>query len=467
MPVREFILHIAIALLFPSWGGASAGSNVSARPSSVDPPILIVTTDIGGDPDDQQSLTRLLVYANEFDIRALIASASGTRGELGIDTVKEQLIVEHVKAYGEVFDNLKLHADGYPDPDSLLLRIFRGNPHRGREHIGTGEDTEGSEQIIRIVDQAGGRPVHVAIWGGQTDLVQALWKVKHIRSPEAYRQFAGHLRVYDINDQDGLYTYILEEFPELFYILAKAPDGIDIREGAYRGMYLGGDESLTSREWIDTHVREGHGPLGARYPVKTWTAPNPHGVLKEGDTPSWFYFLENGLQDPEQPGWGGWGGRFKPATGNYYRDDADFAGEEINARATVYRWRPAFQNDFEARMDWCVLPFEQASHPPVAVVMGDETGAVLHVDAQEGEVLTFSALGSYDPDGGRLEFAWWTYPEAGSNLQCPSLEGYSTPEVSFTVPYGEAGADLHLILEVIDNGQPSLKDYRRIVINIF
>jgi hypothetical protein len=39
--------------------------------------------------------------------------------------------------------------------------------------------------------------------------------------------------------------------------------------------------------------------------------------------------------------------------------------------------------------------------------------------------------------------------------------------VSFVVPYGEAGADLHLICEVADNGTPSLKSYRRIVIRIY
>lgn len=449
------------------WNIISNGPGICAQGPAKENPILIVTTDIGGDPDDQQSLTRLLVYSNEFDIRGLIASASGTRGELGVDTVKQQLIREHVKAYGEVYDRLKQHDDRYPHPDSLLSKIVKGNPHRGLEHIGTGEDTEGSELIIRVVDRAGDRPVHVAIWGGQTDLVQALWKVKYARSNAAYREFAGRLRIYDINDQDGLYSYIIEEFPELFYILARAPEGEDKREGAYRGMYLGGDESLTSREWINAHVRNGHGPLGALYPPETWTAPNPHGALKEGDTPSWFYFLKNGLQDPEQPGWGGWGGRFKPVTGQFYGDDKDFAGEEIHARATVYRWRPAFQNDFEARMDWCVMPFEKANHPPVAVVSGDETDDILHVNAREGETLTFSALGSYDPDGGKLEFAWWTYPEAGSNLQCPALEGYSTPEVSFMIPYGEAGADLHLILEVIDNGNPSLIETRRIVINIY
>ena len=99
--------------------------------------------------------------------------------------------------------------------------------------------------------------------------------------------------------------------------------------------------------------------------------------------------------------------------------------------------------------------------------MGDDTNGILHIDANEGDTLRISAMDSYDPDGGKLQFSWWTYPEAGTNLQCPVLEDYTTPEVHFVVPYGEAGADLHLICEVSDNGTPSLKDYRRIVINIY
>ena len=50
--------------------------------SASERPRLAVLTDIGGDPDDQQALVRLMLYANEFEIEALIASASGTRGEL-------------------------------------------------------------------------------------------------------------------------------------------------------------------------------------------------------------------------------------------------------------------------------------------------------------------------------------------------------------------------------------------------
>ncbi len=92
----SFILAFSLSVRVPLYG------------ISEDKPILIITTDIGGDPDDQQSLTRLLVYSNEFNIQGLIASASGTRGELGKDTVKDNLIREHVMAYGAVYNNLQL-----------------------------------------------------------------------------------------------------------------------------------------------------------------------------------------------------------------------------------------------------------------------------------------------------------------------------------------------------------------------
>ena len=84
-------------------------------------------------------------------------------------------------------------------------------------------------------------------------------------------------------------------------------------------MYLTGDESLTSREWIDRHVRS-TGPLGALYPTKTWTAPNPHACLKEGDTPSWFFFLPLGGNDPADPTKPGWGGQYALAPDGWFRD---------------------------------------------------------------------------------------------------------------------------------------------------
>lgn len=319
---------------------------------AADRPRLLVLTDIGGDPDDQQAMVRLMVYSNEFQIEGLVASASGTPGELREAVTKPELIREIVNAYGQVRPNLAKHADGWPAADDLLKRIKSGNPHRGRDHIGAAHDTEGSRWIMRCVDASRiERPLNVAIWGGQTDLAQALWRVKNDRGAVGLMTFAARLRVYDISDQDKMAAWMRQEFPGMFYILAQAPQNADKRTGTYRGMYLTGDESLTSHAWVEKNILS-KGPLGALYPTKTWTAPNPHGCMKEGDTPSWFFFLPLGGNNPADPTKPGWGGQFRREPDGWYRDLPADNGQD--PRQTVSRWRPAFQADFAQRMAWCM-----------------------------------------------------------------------------------------------------------------
>ena len=175
--------------------------------------------------------------------------------------------------------------------------------------------------------------------------------MKHDRGAAGLATFVRRLRVYDINDQDGIADWMRGEFPGLYYILSKAPAGRDRREAVYRGMYLTGDESLTSRDWLDAHVRS-RGALGALYPMKTWTAPNPHGTMKEGDTPSWFFFLPLGGNDPADPSKPGWGGQFVREGDGWFRDPPAQAGKD--PRESVSRWRPDFQRDFATRMAWCL-----------------------------------------------------------------------------------------------------------------
>ena len=91
-------------------------------------PRLVILTDIGGDPDDQQSLVRLMTYANEFEIEGLIASASGTPGELKQHVVRPDLIRKTVEAYGEVRENLVRHAEGFPKAAQLLSKSNRATP---------------------------------------------------------------------------------------------------------------------------------------------------------------------------------------------------------------------------------------------------------------------------------------------------------------------------------------------------
>ncbi len=316
-----------------------------------DRPRLAILTDIGGDPDDQQSMIRLMLYANEFNIECLMATAVRREHAPDGPTTRPDLIRVIVDAYGEVLPNLRQHADHWPGASQLRDAIFSGNPRYGRDHVGAEHDTDASGKIIELVDRGDPQqPLNIAIWGGQTDLAQALWRVQHDRDQAGYLDFVGKLRIYDINDQDDIADWMRTQFPGLFYILAKAPSGTDKRLGIYRGVYLTNDESLTSQDWIEQNVRS-RGPLGLLYPTKTYTAPNPHRCMKEGDTPSWFFFLPQSGNRPSDPTVPGWGGQFRQESDGWYRDIP--ATDSVDPRTVISSRRPEFQSDFAARMSWC------------------------------------------------------------------------------------------------------------------
>lgn len=127
-------------------------------------PRLLVLTDIGSDPDDQQSLVRLMVYANQFRIEGLIASASGTPGELKESVTRTDLIRQTIKAYGSVSPKLSRHESGWPSEAYLASKVKSGNPLRGRDHIGEEHDTKGSRWIIECINKASLRdPLNITI----------------------------------------------------------------------------------------------------------------------------------------------------------------------------------------------------------------------------------------------------------------------------------------------------------------
>lgn len=143
----------------------------------------------------------------------------------------------------------------------------------------------------------------------------------------------------------------------------------------FHGRFGGANQQVISAPWIHQNIQEGHGPLGTEYPDVEF--------LMEGDSPSFLYLIENGLNVPEHPDYGGWGGRyehytprtrkwfFEPETRPIWSDTQDEVWSPIDSQyhtsnhATIWRWREAFQHDFAARMDWCVKSYEEANHPPV------------------------------------------------------------------------------------------------------
>src|SRR3569833_520920 len=65
----------------------------------------------------------------------------------------------------------------------------------------------------------------------------------------------------------------------------------------------GANTEVVSAGWLAKNIQQGHGPMGAAYPDVAY------GM--EGDTPSFLSLIDNGLNDPEHPNYGGWGGRYE------------------------------------------------------------------------------------------------------------------------------------------------------------
>ena len=150
----------------------SAAAAQAAPPSPPERPRLVVLTDISSltagvaEPDDGQSLIRLMLYANEFDIEGLVASSNLGHGQ----RVRPELIRQVVDAYEKVRPNLLLHDPRYPPAEGLRDGIKAGQPVAGpkvpvAESVGEGKDTEASEWIIRVVDRPDPRPVWVVDLG--------------------------------------------------------------------------------------------------------------------------------------------------------------------------------------------------------------------------------------------------------------------------------------------------------------
>jgi hypothetical protein len=112
---------------------------------------------------------------------------------------------------------------------------------------------------------------------------------------------------------------------------------------------------------------------------------------------------------------------------------------------SVARWHTAGQNHFEARMEWQQAgAHEEANHNPVVIL-----------------------------NGNALKYRWWQYYEAdGCNGKGPdggpavSVANAASRNARFTAPLVGASTDIHIILEVKDNGSPKLTSYRRIVVTV-
>jgi hypothetical protein len=463
---------VALALSLAALGvGRSMALSAERSSTNDDRPRLIVLTDIGNEPDDSESMVRLLLYSNDIDIEGLIAATSRHLPQ----NPHPELIKERIAAYAKALSNLRAHDPRYPDSDVLLQRVRQGSPVYGMSGVGQAKDTEASQLIVNAVDKSDSRPVWIAAWGGAADLAQALWTVRATRSEKEVDRFVSKLRVYSISDQDDAGPWARAYFPKLFWI-TNIHGFTRYALGTWLGISApmpGADQGPVSVDWLNKNIQRG--PLGALYPTPRY--------IMEGDTPSFLNLIPNGLSVPQRPDWGGWGGRFDRLSDSLGLwtttiDAAKGTDGHIYStpQATIWRWRPAFQNDFAARMSWTITPdVRSANHPPAVQLNGTGGESPVEIEACPGTPITLSAKGSSDPDGDGLSNHWFWYREAGG-LFSPDVKLSAETGEEISVTIGDAAHvdqfappstyRVHVILEAIDNGSPTLTRYRRAILSV-
>ncbi len=436
-------------------------------------PRIVVLTDIAPiniEPDDMESMVRLLVHADQFEIEALIATTgwSNTGGSERIDLIQNEL-----DAYEKDLPNLKKRSNqskfvtdeskqeiGYwPSLAYLQSRTVLGSTKMGMKFIGEGNDSKGSELIIKLADENDDRPIWITVWGGGNTFAQAMWRVQHTRTPEQFKAFLHKFRVYTITDQDRPWSSgdtIAYDRSSHQWMRTFEKDLMFLWcECAWNHQNNTGKSNW---DQYALHIQQ-HGNLGALYPKYKW------GV--EGDTPSFMHVMPNGLSDPDSPTQVSWSGYFEWGLGRDKKTNCytNYTGEpyKIGTRYFAYFY-PAIFNNFAARMDWA--KDGKGNRNPVVIVNKEKGLKPITIVCKTGKTIKLDATKTVDPDGDTMRYKWWVIPEAGTYTGAVTISNSESSLASLNIPSNSTGKSIHIICEVTDNGVPNLTGYRRVIVDV-
>ena len=129
------------------------------------------------------------------------------------------------------------------------------------------------------------------------------------------------------------------------------------------------------------------------------------------------------------------------------------------------RWIPEVKNSFLNRLQYSRKNPEEVNHEPLAVVNGDKTNQIIKLKVRLNKKVKLNASGSSDPDKDKVSYRWFYYKEASTYTADISIKSPSSVIQEITLPKDIGDKNIHLVLEVKDNGSPALVAYRRVILS--
>ncbi|KAL1600776.1 hypothetical protein SLS60_007164 [Paraconiothyrium brasiliense] len=473
----------------------------------------VVTTDM--EQDDLASLVRYVLYTNELDTEGIIYTSSryhwagdgkGTRYFLpnreyntsqtswrwtGTRTIQDKLL----KAYAEIYPNLRVHDSTYPTPKNLLSKVKIGNIVFEGE---MDEDTDGSNLIRSLLLDNDHRTLYLQAWGGTNTIARALKSIEDAYSsskqwPHIKSSISQKIVILASGFQDQTYAdYIAPNWPSIRvedFKTAYNTWGFNCNKGQGNVRGLPGAHEYFTGAWNKANIQIG--PLGSLYrswldgqhtdgdqldvfgnytqasAPSTWCKPlGPYDFLSEGDNVAFNSLLTTGIQEPGNPALGGWGGRSflnssAPELWQLVTTEKAENGSEVKDW-TTNRWIAAASNDFAARMQWGLTSkYREGNHAPsVKIRNGGE------VKARAGSTVKLSARVS-DPDRDQVTVSWWQYLEEGTYPGEVNMTSNKNSGASVKVPKdAQSGQTISVIVQATDDGEFPLTRYDRVIISV-
>lgn len=238
-----------------------------------------ITTDIGGDPDDIQSMIHLLQYSDMLDIKGITA---------GYPTGKLRVLQKVLAAYRKDYRTFE---GFYNHIKPWQIKFYKGQKERG--------DWSNTKAVRALVTESyepeysKDNPLIILSWGACTDVAAAI--VNGLNKESVFVYFIAGFDPTDWNArQDEASFNRVVSARKVRRIFAST---------AIRGMYFGWD--IRSNRTFVKDVVAPRGELGKLFLEESRTVNTGSYSIKMGDTPSVLWALTSNNLNPEKKTWGG------------------------------------------------------------------------------------------------------------------------------------------------------------------